>query len=73
MQQAVVAAEGDAQAAWNRVLKAYLDGDISLGRAAELLDLSRFDLLERLNRLGLPLHIGPTDFADAQREIAALR
>ena len=73
VKQAVVAAEGDAQAAWNRVLKAYLDGDISLGRAAELLELSRFDLLERMNRLGLPLHIGPAGLAEAQREIAVLR
>ena len=48
VQRAVSAAEGDAQAAWNRVLKAYLDGDISLGRAAQLLELSRFDLLERM-------------------------
>ncbi len=61
VQRAIAAADGDAQAAWNRVLKAYLDGDISLGRAAQLLDLSRFDLLERMNRLGLPLHMGSAD------------
>jgi prevent-host-death family protein len=73
VQRAVAAAEGDAQTAWNRVLKAYLDGDISLGRAAELLELSRFDLLERMNRLGLPLHMGPSDLTDAQREVTALR
>jgi predicted HTH domain antitoxin len=36
------------------VVAAYLDGDISLGRAALLLGLSRFDLLARFNRLGLP-------------------
>jgi prevent-host-death family protein len=72
VKQAVVAAEGDAQAAWNRVLKAYLDGDISLGRAAELLELSRFDLLERVNRLDLPLRVGPVGLAEVQREVAAL-
>ena len=73
MQRAVAAAEGDAQAAWNRVLKAYLDGDISLGRVAQLLELSRFDLLERMNRLGLPLYVGSAGLAEAQREVAALR
>jgi len=72
VQRAIAAADGDAQAAWNRVLKAYLDGDISLGRAAELLELSRFDLLERVNRLDLPLRVGPVGLAEAQREVAAL-
>ena len=73
VKQAVVAAEGDAQAAWNRVLNAYLDGDISLGRAAELLELSRFDLSERMNRLGLPLHMGSADLSEARRDVAALK
>ena len=69
----MAAADGDAQAAWNRVLKAYLDGDISLGHAAQLLELSRFDLLERMNRLDLPLHMGPVDLSEARREVAVLR
>lgn len=58
VQAAVASAEGDPQAAWNRVLAAYLDGDISLGRAAHLLGVDRFDLTERLGRLGLPSHPG---------------
>ena len=73
VQQAIAAEDGDAQAAWNRVITAYLDGDISLGRAAELLDMSRFDLQERFNRLGLPLRVGPANLEEARREVAALR
>jgi hypothetical protein len=73
VQQAIAAEDGDAQAAWNRVITAYLDGDISLGRAAELLGMSRFDLQERFNRLGLPLRIGPANLDEARREVAALR
>jgi predicted HTH domain antitoxin len=73
VQQAVSAADGDAQAGWDRVIEAYLDGDISLGRAAQLLGMSRFDLQERLNRLGAPLRVGPADLAEARREVVALR
>lgn len=69
---AVVAAEGDIQAAWNRVIAAYLDGDISLGRAAQLLGVARFELTERLGRLGLPLHLGSATVGEARRELASL-
>ncbi len=55
VQQAIAAAGGDAQAGWDRVLAAYLDADISLGRAAELLGLSRLELAYRFQRLGVPL------------------
>jgi prevent-host-death family protein len=64
---------GDVQATWNQVLAAYLDGDVTLGRAAELLGITRFELQERFNRLGLPLRIGPADLAEAQQEVNALR
>jgi len=52
-----------AQAAWNRVIHAYLDGDISLGRAAHLLGMNRFELQARFNRLGVPQRTAPTDEA----------
>jgi len=61
-----------AQAAWNLVVHAYLDGDISLGRAAALLGLSRFDLLGRLDRLGAPLRLGPVDENNAIADWQAL-
>jgi prevent-host-death family protein len=70
--QAGVAAAGDPQAAWDRVIAAYLDGDISLGRAAQLLGVDRFDLQERLNRLGLPLRLGSATPAEARQELANL-
>jgi predicted HTH domain antitoxin len=50
------------------VLVAYFDGDISLGRAGQLLGLSRFELQERLNRLGLPLRLGAMTLREAQAE-----
>ena len=60
------------QAAWDRVIHAYLDGDISLGRAAQLLGLNRFDLQARFHRLGLPLRTGPEDEAEALADWRAL-
>jgi len=65
--------DGDIQATWNRVLSAYLDVNISLGRAAKLLNLNRFELQDRLNRLDLPLRLGPQSIEEALREIDAAR
>jgi predicted HTH domain antitoxin len=56
-----------------RILGAYLAGEISLGKAAELLDLSRFELQERCLRLGVPLRLGPATLAEAWEEIRAAR
>ena len=73
VEEAVRRAEGDPQARWDRVMAAYLDGHISLGRAAELLGLTRYELQERLGRLGLPLRIGPATIEEARAEVEALR
>jgi predicted HTH domain antitoxin len=59
----------DAQARWNRIIAAYLDGHINLGRAARLLDLPIEDLRERFLRLGVPLRLGPETMEEAQAEI----
>ena len=72
LERELASAAGDVQSIWNRVVAAYLDGDISLGRAADLLHLSRFELQERFNRLGMPLRLGPVDLADAHREVGQL-
>lgn len=56
-----------------RVLRAYLDDEISLGKAAQELGLSRFELTDRFHRLGIPLPFGPTSLEDARSEIAAMR
>ena len=60
------------QAAWDLVIHAYLDGGISLGRAAALLGLNRFDLQARFQRLGLPLRTGPADVDAAMADRRAL-
>lgn len=65
--------EGDIQTAWNLVVGAYLDGDISIGRAAELLHLHPIELTERLHRLGAPLRLGPLTVEEARAEADALR
>ncbi len=72
VQAAIEVAGGNVQAGWNRVMAAYWDGDISLGRAAELLGLSRFELMERLHRQGLPMYMGPQTIEDLEAELAAL-
>jgi hypothetical protein len=56
-----------------RSLRAYLASEISLGKAAELLGLSRFELQDRFLRLGVPLHLGPATLEDAWAEIEAAR
>jgi prevent-host-death family protein len=69
----VNAAGGDVQARWDRVIGTYLDGDISLGRAAVLLNLSRFELQDRFNYLGIPIHLGPRTVEEARLEYEVLR
>jgi len=56
-----------------RTLQAYLDDEINLGKAAELLSLSRFELQERFLRLGVPLRLGPATVEDAWKEIRVAR
>jgi hypothetical protein len=65
-------AGNDPQAVWDEVVTAYLDGHISLGRAAGLLKQSRFELTARFNRLGLPLRLGPLSAAEGQAEYEVL-
>lgn len=55
------------------VLRDYLDERINLGRAAELLQLSRFELEASFQRLGIPLRRGARSVEDAQAEIAVAR
>lgn len=58
---------------WSLVLTAYLDEEINLGKAAELLELSELELRERFIELGVPLRLGPTDLVEAQAEANAFR
>lgn len=50
---------------WALVVGAYLEKEINLGKAAEMLDIHELDLRERFIRLGIPLRIGPADLAEA--------
>jgi prevent-host-death family protein len=53
-------ADGESpQVCWNRVVTAYLDGQIDLGRAAALVGLSTYELDERFRRLELPRRVEP--------------
>jgi predicted HTH domain antitoxin len=65
--------EDDENLRWSLVINAYLDEQISLSKAAQLLGLHRLELQERLIELGIPLYIGPADKAEAQAEVDALR
>lgn len=56
-----------------RVLRSYLAADINLGKAAEELGLSRFELQDHFCRLGVPLRLGPASVEEALGEIAVLQ
>jgi hypothetical protein len=56
-----------------RILRAYLSDEISLGKAAELLNLSRFELQARFLRIGVPLRLGPASLEGARTEAAIAR
>jgi predicted HTH domain antitoxin len=55
----------------NEVIHRYLDEQISLAKASEILGLSRYELMERFERLEIPLRLGPETLEDAQEEIAS--
>ena len=63
-----VAALSDPQDRLNLVLAHYLAGAVSLGRAAELLDLPWLDLRTRFLRLDVPLRTAPADLDEARRD-----
>ncbi len=57
----------------SRIVRDYLDERVSLGRAAELLGVSRFELMERFERLHIPLRIGSLDLDEAREEVRVAR
>lgn len=58
---------------FHRALRLYLDNEISLAKAAELLGLSRFELMARFERFGVPLRLGPRSIEEAKDEMWAAR
>jgi len=71
VERAAQEADESSQARWDRVITAYLDGHINLGRAAVLLGLSIYELDERFRRLEVPRRIGPETKEEAQAEVDA--
>ena len=63
----------DAELRWAVVVSAYLEHEINLGKAAELLGMHELELRDRFIQLGIPLRIGPADMAEAQAEVDAIR
>jgi len=61
------------QQVYDLVLAHYLAGAISLGKAAELLDLSILDLQFRFQRLDVPLNLGAENEQAALDEAEAAR
>lgn len=68
----VIRAAATPQERYDLVLGHYLSENISLGRAAELLELPWLDLRTRLVRLDVPLRVGPANLEEARQEVADL-
>lgn len=64
-------AEGQEQE--DSVLRRYLHEEISLAKLAEMLGVSRFELMERFERLGVPIRIGPATIEEAREEVRVAR
>ena len=64
--------ESDSDLAWSLVVSAYLDEEINLGKAAEMLGMHELELRDRFIALGIPLRIGPLDKAKARAGAQAL-
>lgn len=63
--------QDDQELGWSLVVSAYRDGQINLGKAAELLNMHELELRDRFIQLGVPLRVGPADLAEAQAEVDA--
>jgi len=61
----------EAEVGEGALLRRYLDEEISLAKLAEALGVSRFELMERFDRLGVPARIGPADVEQARAEVEA--
>lgn len=58
---------------WALVVGAYLEKEINLGKAAEMLTMHELELRERFIKMGIPLRIGPTDLDAAHAEVDSLK
>lgn len=65
--------ERQAELRWLVVVGAYLDEEINLGKAAELLGMHRLELQAQFREQGIPLRLGVETLEEASAEIAAIR
>jgi predicted HTH domain antitoxin len=61
-----------AELRWLVVVGAYLDEEINLGKAAELLGMHRLELQEQFREQGIPLRLGVDTIEEAHAEMAAI-
>jgi predicted transcriptional regulator len=64
-------AEGQEEA--DVLLRRYLASEISLSKMADTLGVSRFELQESFNRLGVPVRLGPATLEEARDEVKVAR
>lgn len=57
----------------DEVVKRYSEGKLSLGHAALLADVSYVEMIDELERRGVPLRFGPDSIAEARKEKAGLK
>ena len=57
---------------WSIVVGAYLDEEINLSKAAELLEMHRLELQEHFIAKGIPLRFGPETIEEARAEMLAI-
>ena len=55
------------------LLRRYLEEEISLAKVAGEVGISRFELMARFERLGVPLKTGASDLEEAREEVEAAR
>ena len=61
----------DEELRWSMVVGAYLDKEINLGKAAELLNIHRLELQNQFIEQGIPLRLGAETFEEAKAEVEA--
>lgn len=65
--------EADEDARLAAAIHLYDNDEISLGKAARLADVSRFEMPDLLREHGVEVKLGPEDMDDAHREIDVAR
>ena len=63
----------DEELRWSLVVSAYLDEEISLAKAASLLNLHPVELRRAFLKRGIPIYLGAESVEEAQAEADALK